>query len=91
MLAFSPVRSLSEVTSRLVQASEAATRGRLDGVWQAQAGLADGNGRQLALTLRFRRLQQSRQEDRANGFLDRLKRRPAVGHGALEVLPLLLE
>jgi hypothetical protein len=68
-----------------------AARGRLDWVWQAQAGLTNGNGRQLALALCFRRLQQSRQEDRPDGFLNRLKRRPAVGHDALEVLPLLLE
>jgi hypothetical protein len=42
----------------------------LDGVrkGQAQAGLADGNGCQLVLSLRFRRLQQGREEDRSNGF-----------------------
>jgi hypothetical protein len=52
--------------------------------------LADGDGRQLALAFRLRRLQQSREEDRANGFLDRLERRPAVRDDALQVLLLLV-
>jgi hypothetical protein len=78
---------------RLVQASEAAKQAGAD--WTG-FGRPMPAGRtetvvQLALALHFRRLQQSRQEDRPNGFLNRLKRRPAVGHDALEVLPLLLE
>jgi hypothetical protein len=68
-----------------------AAGGRLGWVRKAQAGLADRDGRQLALAFRLSHLQQGRQEDRANGFLDRLERRPAVRDEALQVLPLLLE
>jgi hypothetical protein len=43
------------------------------------------------LAIRLSRLKQGRQEDRADGFLNRLKRRPAVWDNVLQVLPLLLE
>jgi hypothetical protein len=91
-LASSPVRSQSNCTSKPVQALEAAKQPGADwtGCGRTQACLVDGK-RQLALTFRFRRLQQSREEDRSNGLLYRLKRRPIVGQDALEVLPLLLE
>ncbi len=68
-----------------------AAGGRLGWVRKTQAGFADRDGRQFALAFRLCRLQQGRQEDRADGFLDRLERRPAVRDDALQVLPLLLE